>query len=182
MSDTDKDDVKPEPDKEPEKEPDTAKESDPAAEAAKWKALARKHEAQAKANAKAAEKLEELEDAKKSEIDRATDKVTQAEKRAAEAERRALQIEVALDKAPEGMAVSQVRKLAKRLAGDSREELEADAEELFTEFRSDKDDDGGDDDTSKRRPKEALKPGAAPRAKPEENDPKALADAVPPGW
>lgn len=43
-------------------EPDTGEQqaSDPTAEAEKWKSLARKHEAQAKANAKAAKELEEF--------------------------------------------------------------------------------------------------------------------------
>lgn len=176
MSDTDPKEPAPkEPENEPEpKEPE--QEPDFKAEAEKYKALMRKHEARAKENADAARRLQEIEDSKKSEIDRATDKATQAEQRATEAERKALRLEVALDKAPEGMPLSQVRNLAKRLAGSTQEELEADATELFEEFAPAT---GEKDDTSNRRPKERLKAGAAPETEPEENDPDKLAAKVP---
>jgi hypothetical protein len=42
-------------------------------DAAKWKALARKHEQQAKANAEAARRLKEIEDAQKSETEKLTE-------------------------------------------------------------------------------------------------------------
>lgn len=61
---------------------------DPAAELAKWKSEARKHEQRAKANAAAAEKLAKLEDAKKSELERAQALVADAEARAKAAEER----------------------------------------------------------------------------------------------
>lgn len=51
---------------------------DHAAEAAKWKALARKHEAAAKANATAAQKLAEIEDAKKTAEQKLQDQLTEA--------------------------------------------------------------------------------------------------------
>jgi hypothetical protein len=52
---------------------------------AKWKALARKHEARAKENATAAEKLRQLEDRDKTELQRATERAQKAEaERAAE--------------------------------------------------------------------------------------------------
>lgn len=152
-------------------------ETDHAAEAAKWKAMARKHEAQAKANAEAARKLAEVEDAKKTETERATEKATEAEQRAAAAESRALQIEVAMDKAPDGMSLAQVRKLAKRLTGATREELEADADELFADFAPPAGD--GDQDGARRRPTERLRPGATPGTEPDETDPDKLAAKVP---
>lgn len=52
--------------------------TDPVAEAEKWKALARKHEDRAKANANAAKELEELKAAQMSETEKA---VAEAEKR-----------------------------------------------------------------------------------------------------
>lgn len=61
---------------------------DPVAELARWKSEARKHEARAKANAAAAEKLAKLEDAKKSELERAQAMVADAEARAKAAEER----------------------------------------------------------------------------------------------
>lgn len=155
-------------------------EKDWEAEANKWKALARKHEGTSKANAGAAKELAELKDADKSELQRATDKVTDAEKGRASAEAKLSRLEVALDKAPEGMPLSKVRKLAGRLTGDSREDLEADAAELFADFApSDTDDSPEGDDTPSRRPQVRLKPGAAPDAEPEETDPDKLAALVP---
>lgn len=114
-----------------------------------------------------AAKADELAEATKSEQEKAAEKAAAAERRATEAEKTALRIEVALDKAPEGMPVAQIRKLAKRLAGDTREELEADADELFADFAP-------DDDAAKepkRRPQERLKPGAVPGAEPEDTEP-----------
>lgn len=113
------------------------------------------------AEAKAA-KLDELEDANKSEIERATEKVTAAEKRAQEAELRALRLEVAADK---GLSPAQAR----RLVGSSKEDLEEDADDLIDTFGTSQEDkaNGDDSDQNKedrkaRRPKEALKAGAAP--------------------
>lgn len=63
----------------PELKPDTGKPADPAADVAKWKALARKHEQSAKANAEAAKKLAEYEDAQKSEQQRMQDRAQAAE-------------------------------------------------------------------------------------------------------
>jgi len=91
---------------------------------AKWKALARKHEAQAKANADAAKRLAEIEDASKSEQQRLEERATAAEKRLEETEARLLRAEVASDK---GLPAA----LAARLTGTTKEELEADAEQLL---------------------------------------------------
>jgi hypothetical protein len=132
----------------------------PDAETEKWKALARKHEAQAKANADAAKKLAELEEQDKTELQKLTDAKTLAEREAADARSMALRLEVAMDKAPDGMSVAQVRKLAKRLQGDTQEELEADADELFEEFT------GGATPPPGRKPAENLKGGRDPEADP----------------
>lgn len=150
--------------------------TDHEAEAKKWKAMARKHEKAHKADA---QRLKELEDANKSETQRAADKAAEAETRATTAEGQALRLDVAMDQAPDGMSVAQVRKLAKRLAGSTREELEEDAKELFADFAP-----SGDDDKpgkSGRRPKERLRSGAAPSDTDEddEDDPAKLAAQVP---
>lgn len=120
--------------------------------------------------AEAAEaKLREIEDASKSDIDKATERATQAEQRATAAERRALVLEVAADK---GLTPAQ----AKRLVGDTREDLEADADELLATFTP------ADDErrTPARRPKEKLRPGAVPDADDDsETDPAKLAARVP---
>ena len=118
-------------------------------------------------------KVKEHEDASKDEKTKTAEALSAAQERAAYADR----LDVALDKAPEGMSVSQVRKLAKRLSGKTREELEADAEELFADFAPSK----GDDEQPKpgSSPRERLRPGTAPSSEPEETDPRKLADAVP---
>jgi hypothetical protein len=153
--------------------------ADPKAEVEKWKALSRKHEKQAKANSAAAQKLQEVEDAKKSETERAAEKAAQAEQRATTAETAALRLDVAMDKAPDGMSIAQVRKLAKRLSGGTREDLEADAEELFADFTPTG---AGSGDPGRGRPRERLRPGSAPADASDddgETDPSKLAAKVP---
>lgn len=137
--------VEPEPKGEPQGDP-----TDWKAEARKWEARAKQSHAEAKANADAAKRLKEMEDADKSEVERASEAAKAAEKRAEEAEARVLRLEIAHDK---GLSPSQ----AKRLVGATREELEADADELLEAFKPSEDD---KTDTS-RRPKERLRPGAS---------------------
>lgn len=112
-------------------------------------------------------KAKELEDASKSEIEKATERLTAAEKRAQEAEIRALRLEVAATK---GLTPAQAR----RLVGSTQEELESDADDLLATFGA-KDDDKS---PTPRRPVEKLKPGAAPAGEPEETDPRKLALAM----
>jgi hypothetical protein len=76
---------------------DTGADTDPADEVAKWKTMARKHEAAARANADAAAKLAKYEEAQKSEADKAADRLAKAEARAVEAEAKALRREIALE-------------------------------------------------------------------------------------
>jgi hypothetical protein len=125
-------------------------------------------------------KVKEFEDKDKTELERATGKLSEVEKRAADAEHAALRLEVALDKAPEGMSVAQVKKLAKRLAGKNKAELEADAAELFADFAPTKDDapKGG----GSGRPRERLRPGASSDDEPDEMDPAKLAAKVQRRW
>lgn len=136
-------------------------ETDWEAEATKWKALARKHETQAKENAGAATKLKELEDADKSEIDKLKEAAATEKRRADEAEARALRLEIAGEK---GLTAAQ----AKRLVGSTREELEADADELLEAFGSKSAADEGkngksdksDKPDARRRPTESLRSGS----------------------
>lgn len=125
-----------------------------------------------------AKKVKAHEDATKSDTEKLEERATGAETKANEFEGKFLRLDVALEKAPEGMLLPQVRKLAKRLSGSNREELEADAEELFAEFAPDSD----DDEKPRRRPTERLRPGAAPSAEAEPNDPAKLAEGVSRGW
>lgn len=148
-----------------------------------WKAEARKWERRAKENADAARRLAEAEDASKSDIEKLSERAAAAEKRAEEAERRALRMEVAQAK---GLTPAQ----AKRLTGSTREELEADADDLLEAFGAKKDEPkegDGDEGEAKPdesagaaifgRPKERLTPGAAPDHEPEKT-PDQLADEV----
>lgn len=75
-------------------EPDKGKGKDLEAEVSKWKAMARKHEATAKANSDAAKKLADIEEAQKTEAQKLLDKAEAAEQRAAAAIERAVRAEV----------------------------------------------------------------------------------------
>lgn len=87
------------------------------AEAAKWKALARKHEG-------AAKKLGDLEDAQKTEAQRLEERAASAEQHAAELQGELLRLQVA---AAKGLPPE----LAARLRGGSEEELTEDADRLL---------------------------------------------------
>ena len=99
----------------------------PKAEETDWKAEARKWEQRAKENRTAAEKLAELEESQKSESQKLADRAEKAERELEATRTAALRSQVALEK---GLTQSQ----AKRLVGDSREELEADADELLKDL------------------------------------------------
>jgi hypothetical protein len=126
-------------------------------EAAKHRREAREAKARAK----------EFEDQNKTEAQKLEERATAAEQRASTTEREAMRMRVALRK---GLTETQ----AKRLIGDTEEDLEKDADELLASFKPDTDDQG-----SSRRPRERLRPGAAPSAEAEETDPRKLAELVP---
>lgn len=110
-----------------------------------------------------AAKARELEESQKTEIEKATEARTVAEREAAEARGRALRLEIALEKAPEGMPIAKIRKLADRIQGDDREALEADAAELFEEFTTKPTPPG-------KAPTDGLRPGTPdPETDPEPN-------------
>jgi hypothetical protein len=73
-------------------------------------------------------KLKEFEDRDKTELERLTERAEAAERAAAATEVKALRLEVA---AEQGLTPAQ----AKRLVGESRDELEADAKELLATFK-----------------------------------------------
>lgn len=120
----------------------------------------RKAEQEAKANADAARRLAEIEESQKTETQKLNDRATAAEAKALAAELAALRLEVALDSAPEGMELGKVRKLADRLQGSTRDELEADAAELFAEFGPAPEPE--DKAPLPAKPKESLRSGAKP--------------------
>lgn len=114
-----------------ETEAETTPEVDYQAEAEKWKALAKKHETRAKANADKAKRLDDLEESSKSELEKATARAEAAEKALTEARSESDRAAVALSK---GLTPTQ----AKRLVGSTREELEADADDLLADLKADK--------------------------------------------
>lgn len=181
----------PEPDPKPDEKPDTKPEGDPPAPTFKAPAdqaefdrmvqdrIRREREKFADHDElrRKAEEFDRLEESKKSELERATGKVSAAEARATKAEQDALRIAVALEKAPDGMPASQISKLAKRLTGATRAELEADAEELFADFAPSTGDEGGGG--QRRRPQERLKPGGESTEPDPPEDRKATLDKIP---
>ena len=138
--------------------------------------VARKWENRAKANAKEIDKLktqlQAYADRDKTDAQRATDKMTAAEKDATDAKREAMRLRVALRK---GLTETQ----AKRLVGDTEEDLEADAEELLASFQPANEEAEPKGGTPSGRPKERLRSGAAPDEEPDETDPAKLAAKVP---
>lgn len=99
-----------------------------------WKAKARDWEKRAKQNHARVQELEPkatqydaLEQASKSELDRAREQATALQHELATTQRQALVASVALDK---GLPAN----LARRLQGESRDDLEADADELLSQF------------------------------------------------
>ena len=96
-----------------------------------------------------AAKARELEESQKTQAQKEADARQAAEQRAGQAEVSAIRYEIALEK---GLTKSQ----AKRLVGATREELEADAEELLADLGASPRVDPA------RPPREVLRPGAAP--------------------
>lgn len=101
--------------------PPPAGDQDPAAEAEKWKQLARKHEQRAKENADKAKKYDDFEEASKSEQQKLAERASRAEAELAAALLKAERAEIA---AAKGVPVE-------LLAGSTREELEAAADKLL---------------------------------------------------
>ncbi|WP_018503075.1 hypothetical protein [Parafrankia discariae] len=117
--------------------------------------------------------LQAAADKDKSETQRLQDAAAGAERRAEEAEQRLLRIEVGADK---GLSVAQ----AKRLVGATREELEADADELLATFGGSAKETAAEDKPKPRpggKPTEKLRPGAAPESEPKV-DPGKLAASI----
>lgn len=106
-------------------------------------------------------KAKELEESQKSEQQKLAEQLEAAKADGAKATAEMTRLDVALDKAPEKMEPAQIRRLAKRLSGSTREELEVDAVEMFADF---------DGPAPSRRPQERLRPGAASADEPASHD------------
>lgn len=113
---------------------------------------------------KAAE-YDKLKDANKSEAQRLTDQMTALATENAALKHDKLRAEVAAEK---GLAA----KFGRRLTGTTREELEADADELLETLPK-------AEVPLKRAPRENLRGGGRPDEEPEETDPRKLAAKIP---
>lgn len=113
-----------------------------------------------------AAKAKELEDAGKSEVEKLTARLAEAEKRTTTAETARDRYEVALSK---GLDLTR----AKRLTGTSREEFEADADELAKWSPTQ------GDTPAPGKPVEDLRGGGDPEDTPVETNPAKLAASVP---
>lgn len=142
------------------------------AKIAKANAEARNLRERLKAAEEKAARLDEIEDADKSEVEKLTAQLAKAQGQAQEAELRAMRAEVAAEK---GLSAAQ----AKRLVGGTLEELAADADELLESFKP-QEGTGGVPPSGK--PTENLRSGGDPTEDPVELDPAKLAEAVPRGF
>lgn len=88
---------------------------------------AAKYRTEAKANADAAKRVAELEEASKTEAQKLAERAEKAERELASIQAASLRSEIALEK---GLSASQAR----RLIGATREELEADADQLLADL------------------------------------------------
>lgn len=145
-----------------------------------WKAEARKWEKLAKTNSDAATKLQELEDAKKTDEQKLADELQKLKAEGATSKTQLLRLEVALDKAPDDMPKAKVVSLAKRLTGSTKEELEADAKELFADFGGQTPEPGEDPPPNGQPPGGQPKPDPAQgsRGNPPAGRPNSLGQAV----
>lgn len=142
-------------------------------------AMKRERNAAKRELAEIRDKLKKYEDEGKSETQRLQEAAEEAKTRAGKAEAGLLRMQVALENAPEGATLAQIRAVAKRLAGESKEDMEADAEELFAlvaPTRSEKDD--GDKKPLPTKPREKLRGGGDPDDEPEVTDPRKLAALI----
>lgn len=154
--------------------------TDLAAEVAKWRALARKHQKRAEAGAEAERRLAEIEAQGKSELEKAQEAAREWQQKAERAELGRLRAEVATRK---GLTADQ----AKRLQGSTEEELDQDADELLEAFKpspsqpSEPEADratGTNGSGADRAPVPRLRPGAVPDAGAVERDPAKLAAQI----
>lgn len=119
-----------------------------------------------------AQKAKELEDASKSDSQKLSEERDALKSKVAPLELENARLRVALDK---GLSASQAR----RLVGNTEEELAADADELLKDLGKG-DGDGGGRTPPSRKPTEKLRPaGGGGDDEPEETDPRKLADSIP---
>lgn len=146
----------------PDKQPDTGAAKDWQAEAAKWKAMARKHEQTARTNTDAAQRLAEIEDAQKTEQQKLTERASAAEQRLAQT--------MAANARLLAAAVHGIPPELIDLLGDGSEEQINERAQLLAEKLAAAVPTPATPTPQPSRPVESLKPGAAPAAEPASAD------------
>ena len=141
-------------------------------------AMKRERNAAKKALADAQAKLKEYADKDKTDTERLAEAAEEAKNRAAKAEQSFGKLQTAMDRAPEGATLAQIKAVAKRLTGDTEEEMEADADELFALLAPPSTEDTERGKAPAGRPKERLRGGGDPEDEPEEMDPRKLAALI----
>lgn len=161
------------------------------AEIAKWKALARKHEQRSRENSKAAERLAELEDANKTELQRLQERADKAEReRAAEraerfrliaASQHGLPSELAtyLGDGEEDEITERAEALSKFIAGEADKRVTAELAKYGIQPNGQQTGNGGAPTAheaarlgnGRGRPVESLRPGATPTSDNRPQDP-----------
>lgn len=175
----DTDPVEPPEGTDPVGDPDGGKDADPLGDAGKRAidAMKRERNAARKELADAQKKIKEFSDKDKTELQRLQESAEESKSRAAKAEVTHRKLQTAFDRAPEGASRDAIKAVAKRLAGETEEEMEADADELFALLVPA----AAADDTKKTlpgKPTEKLSGGGDPGEEPEEKDPRKLADLI----
>lgn len=106
-----------------------------------------------------ADKAQALEDASKTELEKLTEQLAAARAEAAEALSARQRLDLALEKAPAGLGIEDVRWVANRAQGATPEDLEADLADLFARFAPSS---TTPPVNGARQPVETLRPGALP--------------------
>ncbi|MGL4300285.1 MAG: hypothetical protein ACRCW4_14550 [Candidatus Neomicrothrix subdominans] len=126
------------------------------------RAARRQLEARLKELEPLAEQARKAEEGRKTAEQKLTEKLTAAETKATTAEVELMRFRAALAKAPQGLELAELEKMARRLTGATPEELEADAAELFALFTPPAPPPAAPSAGNGQRPVEQLRPGALP--------------------
>lgn len=146
-------------------------------EAEKWKKLSRQNENNLRA---AQKKIDEFENKALTESQRLEKERDGYKSTAESASSQLKHMNVAIEHAPEHATLAQLRKVAKRLRGDSDDDLEADAKELWADFAPAPSSEGPPKSGAVAgKPKERLKGGADPDEAVDEMNPAKIVANIP---
>lgn len=124
-------------------------------------------------------KLKDIEDKDKTETQRLQEARDELNTRASSAEEKLRAFQVAMERAPAHATLAQVKAVAKRVRGETDEDLEDDADELFGLLAPAPPEKSERKTPVAGRPRERMtRGGADPDDEPEENDPRKLAALI----